>query len=212
MNEDNNELIKHLKNYFEEQWKLEYHNSNQWFVQFINDCKSNENHYKYEQVLIRTAKYGNKFMKNCRILSICLQILFEHIDDDCLEETNIFDELWFTITTDGLKSIEIYSEYIIKDVLNEQIINKQSVLSRALREYYRQELFQLFKQCNITDHQNLYELALDSVAEFGWKTGLQGIERKIPPISFKNLLKSLDSYLQQQHEEFLKQSNIYSCT
>jgi hypothetical protein len=209
MNGNDNQLMKYLKNYFEQQWKIEY-NSNQWFIQFLNESKSNDNRHLYEQVLIRTAKYGNKFMKKCPILSISLQILFEGIDDKCLEKTNIFDELWFTITSDGLKSIRKYSEYIFPDVMNEQINNKQSILFQALHEYYRQELFQLFEQCNIRDRQNLYEIALDNVAESGWRTGLKAIENKVIPVNFKSLLEKVDAYLKQQQAALPKQSNFYS--
>jgi hypothetical protein len=208
MNGNDNQLMKYLKNYFEQQWKIEY-NSNQWFIQFLNESKSNDNRHLYEQVLIRTAKYGNKFMKKCPILSISLQILFEGIDDKCLEKTNIFDELWFTITSDGLKSIRKYSEYIFQDVMNEQINNKQSILFQALRQYYRQELFQLFEQCNIRDRQNLYETALDHVAELGWKNGLKAIENRVIPINFKSLLEKVDAYLKQQQDTMPKQSNFY---
>jgi hypothetical protein len=208
MNGNDNQLMKYLKNYFEQQWKIEY-NSNQWFIQFLNESKSNDNRHLYEQVLIRTAKYGNKFIKKCPILSISLQILFEGIDDKCLEKTNIFDELWFTITSDGLKSIRKYSEYIFQDVMNEQINNKQSILFQALRQYYRQELFQLFEQCNIRDRQNLYETALDHVAELGWKNGLKAIENRVIPINFKSLLEKVDAYLKQQQDTMPKQSNFY---
>jgi len=205
MNGNDNELMKHLRNYFEQQWKIQYNYSNKWFVQFLNEYKRSENHDLYKQVLTRTAEYGNKFMKNSPILSIILQLLFESIDDQCLKETNIFNELWFTITNDGLKSITKYADYIVEEVMNELINKKQQILFQALREYYRQELFQLLQQSNIIDKQNLYDLALDNVAEYGWKIGLQAIQKKTTPKNFKILLEKLDSYLQQQQQNVTSQ-------
>lgn len=209
MNGNNNELAKHLANYFEQQWTLEYNSSNRWFIEFLNDSKDN-NRYSYERVLIRTAEYGKKFMKDCPILSISLQILFDGIDDQFLKEENVFGELWFTITIDGLKSITKYSKYISKGVMNEQINKTSSILFQALREYSRQNLLPLLEQCNIIGRQNLYGSTLDNVAEFGWKTGLAAMEERVAPINFERLLEKVDSYINQQRDALPKQSKLHS--
>ena len=136
-------------------------------------------------------------MKNCPILSIVLQLLFESIDSDCLKNTNIFDDLWSTITNDGLKSITNYSDYIVKKVMNEQL-KSQSILFQALREYYRKNVFSLLKQCSIADKRNLYDLVLDNVAENGWLTDMKSIEDDMTPKSYKILLEKFRSFHQKQ--------------
>ena len=198
MNDDENELIKQLKIYFEEQWKRQYQSSNELFTGILNEIKSHNHQDMYEKVLVRTARYGQKHMKNCTLLSISLQMFFQGITDKCLEYTTIFDELWYTITTDGIQSIPQYSKYITKDLTKEQITNKQSILFQSLREYYRQELIPFFQQCDIRDHMNLYGVALDHLAESGWKTGLQAISSKIVPVTLPILLGKVDIYLEEQ--------------
>ena len=198
MNDDENELIKQLKIYFEEQWKRQYQSSNELFTGILNEIKSHNHQDMYEKVLVRTARYGQKYMKNCTILSISLQMFFQGITDKCLEYTTIFDELWYTITTDGIQSIPQYSKYITKDLTKEQITNKQSILFQSLREYYRQELIPFFQQCDIRDQLNLYGVALDHLAESGWKTGLQAISSKIVPVTLPILLGKVDIYLEEQ--------------
>ncbi|CAF4655141.1 unnamed protein product, partial [Rotaria sp. Silwood2] len=143
MNENDNKLMISLKKYFQQKWETQYGTSNQWFISFLKEYENGENRDIYERVLNRTAEYGNRFMKHCPILSIVVQLLFESIDDQCLteanifddqyleeasvfnnqcmEETNVCDELWFSITNDGLQSITKYSEYIVEDVMNQQL-------------------------------------------------------------------------------------------
>ncbi|CAF1639809.1 unnamed protein product, partial [Didymodactylos carnosus] len=84
----------------------------------------------------------------------------------------------------------------------EQINRKPSSLFQALLEYYRQRLFLLLKQSNIICRQNLYESALNNVAEHGWLTGVEVIKRKTTPYAYEKLLKNIHSYqLPQQTQE-----------
>ncbi|CAF1475658.1 unnamed protein product [Adineta steineri] len=174
MEGDDSTLMKLLKKYFELQWKI-VHSSKKWFILFLNEYKNGENHHWYEQVLTRTARYGDKFIGQYEILSIVLQLFFEGIDDDYLNGTNIFNELWLTVTQNGLKSITKYSHYIVEDVMNKLINKDPPVLFQAIREQCCFDLFPLLKECAITDKQNLYGLALDNIAEHGWKIGLQSL-------------------------------------
>ncbi|CAF4066931.1 unnamed protein product, partial [Rotaria sp. Silwood1] len=167
MDGNHNRLIILLKMYFQQKWETQYGTYNPWFISFLKKYQNGENRNIYERVVTRTAEYGNTYMKNYSILSIILQLLFESIDDECLKETNIFNDLWFTITNDGLTSITKYSDYIIEDVMNEQLNKSQSTLFQALREYYRQAIFSLLKQNNIVDEHNLYDLILDNITEHG---------------------------------------------
>ncbi|CAF1143075.1 unnamed protein product [Rotaria sp. Silwood1] len=177
INENNGKLMKALKKYIEQQWKVKYGSSNQWFILFLKEYEVAIN---YDSVLKRTAEYGNKYLKDCPILSIVLQLLFEGIDDKGMDETNVFNDLWCTITNNGLKSIENFSDN-----------KKRSVLFQGLREYYRSKLFELLGKIKIPDKDNLYELALDNVAEYGWLQGLQAVQKRIIPKFFKTLLENI---------------------
>ncbi|CAF2868041.1 unnamed protein product [Rotaria sp. Silwood2] len=207
MNGNDNKLMISLKKYFRQQWETQYGASNQWFISFLKQYENGENHDTYECVLIRTVEYGSMYMKDCPILSIVLQLLFESIDDDCLKETNVFDDLWFTITNDGLKSITKYSDYIVKSVMNEQL-KSQSILFQALREYYRENVFSSLKQSNIVDRKNLYELALDNVAVHGWLTDMKPIEDNVSPKSYRMLLDKLHSFHKKQKPPQKEKSNV----
>ncbi len=151
-------------------------------------------------MLIRTAKYGKEFIRDSPILSITLQILFDDITDHYSNEISIYDQLWFTITTEGLKSLNKYSDYIVKEILNQQLNKEQSILFKVLREYYREKLFLLLQQSNIKDKSNLYQLALDNVTEFGWIIGLENIQNKMTPINYKNLFEFVNAYLQEYNQ------------
>lgn len=187
----NSELLHLLKDYFQLQWKTVYGLSNEWFVSFL---KQHENTHNYQDVLNRTAEYGNKYMKDCPCLSIVLQVLFDAINDQCLNETAVFNNLWVTLTNDGLKSIETFSEYIAKAKLDKLKKKEPPTLFYALRECYRQNLFKFLKESNIKDTDNLYEQTLDNVAEYGWLSGLKVVEDKIAPKYFKILLEKINSF------------------
>ncbi|CAF4177604.1 unnamed protein product [Rotaria magnacalcarata] len=167
MDSKDSKLLELLKTHFQRKWEVQYGSPNEWFSLFLKQYQNGENYDLYERILTRTAEHGNKYMNNCSILSIVLQLLFEAIDDTCLHETNVFNELWLTVTNNGLKSITKFADYIIGDVMDEQINKKPSALFQALREYYREQLFSLLQQSNIIYRQNLYEMALDSVAQGG---------------------------------------------
>ncbi|CAF4171578.1 unnamed protein product, partial [Rotaria sordida] len=134
----------------------------------------------YDSVLKRTAEYGNKYSKDCPILSIVLQLAFESIDDKFFDEKNAFNDLWCAITSNGLKSIEDFSDK-----------KKRPVLLQALCEYHRSKLFELLEKSKIPDRDNLYELALKNVANCGWLQGLQEVQERIRVKHFKILLANI---------------------
>lgn len=201
----NSSEIDALKRYLQNKWEMKYSISHSWFISFLKEYKYGENYKIYERVLNRTVLYGNKYMKNCPILSIVLQLLFEGIDDLCLKEKQVFDNLWFTVTNDGLQSIKKYSYYIDKSVMNKQL-NRQSTLFQALREYYRQNVFLFLKESNITNKQNLYELALDDVADQGWLSDLKSIEKRITPKHYKAVLEKFRFFHQKKKSQRSKKS------
>ncbi|CAF3807689.1 unnamed protein product [Rotaria sp. Silwood1] len=206
MSDNDNTLIKLFKKYIETDLEKVCVKTYPWLISFLEEYRKGENHEIYDCVFTRTANYGATYMKDCPILSFVLQLLFEGIDDECLKETNVFDDLWFAVTNDGLKSITKYSAYIVKSVMNEQL-KRQSILFQVLREYYREDVFLSLKESNITDKKNLYELALDDVAEQGWLSDLKSIEESITPKSYKAVLEKLRSFHQKQKSKESKKSD-----
>lgn len=190
---NDNELMRLLKKYFQQKLEIQYGTSNQWFVSFLKQHQNEESYGVYDRVLTRTAEYGNKYMKDSPILSIVLQIVFESIDDECLKNKNTFNDLWFTITNNGLKSITEFSSYITKRLLNEQL-QHQSILYRALREYYRKDVFLSLARCNIVNKNNLYDLILNTVTEHGWLADMESVREEIPSTSYEALLKIFKSF------------------
>ncbi|CAF4252211.1 unnamed protein product [Rotaria sp. Silwood2] len=200
INANDGKLMKALKKYFEQEWKIKYGSSNQWFMLFLKEYKDAVN---YDFVLKRAAEYGNKYLKDCPILSIVLQLLFEDIDDKFFNEANVFNDLWCAITNNGLKSIANFSDN-----------KKRLVLLQALREYYRPKLFELLEKSKIVDRDNLYELTLDNVIEYGWFQGLQAVEKKIIKRYFKILLENIpvssDTSIKQGKVDLIEYWVVYS--
>ncbi|CAF3022295.1 unnamed protein product [Rotaria sp. Silwood2] len=167
---------------------------------FLKEYKDAVN---YDFVLKRAAEYGNKYLKDCPILSIVLQLLFEDIDDKFFNEANVFNDLWCAITNNGLKSIANFSDN-----------KKRLVLLQALREYYRPKLFELLEKSKIVDRDNLYELTLDNVIEYGWFQGLQAVEKKIIKRYFKILLENIpvssDTSIKQGKVDLIEYWVVYS--
>ncbi|CAF1278914.1 unnamed protein product [Rotaria sordida] len=137
MHENDGPLMKSLKKYFEQLWKIEYGSSNQWFILFLKEYKDTVH---YDSVLKRTAEYGNKYSKDSPILSIVLQLTLESIDDKFFDEKNAFNDLWCAITSNGLKSIKDFSDK-----------KKRLVLLQALCEYHRPKLFELLEKRKLDD-------------------------------------------------------------
>ena len=75
MNGNDSRLMNSLKKYFRQRWEIQYGSSNPWFIAFLEQYENGENHDIYESVLVRTAQYGNKYMKGSPLLSIVLQLL-----------------------------------------------------------------------------------------------------------------------------------------
>jgi hypothetical protein len=220
MKNDDNTLMTSLKKIFQQQWETQYASSHEWFISFLKEYEFGENADVYQRVLNRTAEYGNGFIKHCPLLSIVLQLLFEGIGDEelleakvfddrylnesdvrntkCLEEINACDELWFSITNDGLTSITKHPEYITEDVMKQQLNKTQSTLFQALCVYYRPQLFSLLETHKIANRVNLHDSLLENVAEHGWLTGLTTIQNKITPRSYSNLSTSMNSLVEQR--------------
>lgn len=210
MDNDHNRLMDVVRKYFRQQWETQYASSNPWFISFLKEYENGENHDIYERILTRTAHYGNKYMKDCPLLSIVLQLLSKGIDDPCLQETNnVFDNLWTTITNDGKQSITKYSKYLTKKVLDEKS-TEASVLFEALRNYYRPNVFSSLEKSGIKSNQNLYDLALNNVVEYGWLSDMKSIKDETTPKKHQMLLKELSCFY--THPDLSRNSDSLSST
>lgn len=203
MSGNDSALMILLKKFFEHKLKIKYCAPAPWFVSFLEDCKRKENHDIYDRVFTRMADYGLKYMKNCPLLSVILQLIFDGIDDECLKEGKAFDQLWFTIANEGIKSITKFSEYIAQGMINKQL-KKQSTLFQAVREYYRENVLVILIQSNIRDREYIYTLALDDIVEDGWSTDFKSIKDNLTPNSYKLLLERTESF----HQSKLKRINM----
>ncbi|UJR17839.1 hypothetical protein I4U23_004738 [Adineta vaga] len=210
INTADGQLLQLLKQYFDRQWHSQYDSVNQWFTSFITTYQNDKNPQQYERVLTRTAEHGNRYMKDCPVLSIVLQLLFELIDDECLlRNTTIFDDLWSTFTNEGLKSIGKYSNYMKEEVLNEEVDKHRSTLYRALCEYYRPRLVAVLKEHHIGEEEIDHDVALDRIAENGVKKGIDLIQQEIVTRKQKQVL-SENLHSNEQVDENRTLLNTYS--
>ncbi|CAF2833059.1 unnamed protein product [Rotaria sp. Silwood2] len=111
MNGSENKLMLLLKKYYQQKWEAQYGKSNPWFISFIEQYQNGENHDIYERVLTYTAEYGDKHTKNCGVLSIVLQFLFDTIDDDWWTKTKLFDDQY-------LKEQPMFDSQYLRDTEN----------------------------------------------------------------------------------------------
>ncbi|CAF4020109.1 unnamed protein product [Rotaria sp. Silwood2] len=187
---ENSKLLQLLKAYHQQRWETEYCMKFSWFRALIEEYER-ETKELYDRVLTRTAEYGDKYMNNCPLLSIAIQLLFESLSDDDMSTT--FYDIWNSLTHDGLQSITQHSDYILAEIMNKQLEKSQEnkpygSLFMALREYYRNELVQYLRQSGVINRLNLHDLALDLVAEYGWLNGIKMIEQKTAKNTFVRLM------------------------
>jgi len=209
-------LVDLLKNYFELQWETQHGTHENWFLVFLEQYKNGEKQQVYENVLARTAEYGNKYMKKCPILSVVLQLLFEGIDDDCLQTKSIFSELWFTIATEGINSLmkkdenttTKFSDYIVGDIMNEQTNNTNSALFQALRLYNDKLLSQLLEQSKVKVNSDAKIMVLDAIAKDGLLKGIQILKPKTTGNLYKQLVANVTIYLEVQEKQYLNDRQI----
>lgn len=205
---NDSKLLQILKKYHELEWKVQYEEKFPWFRSLCEETRT-ETEELFDSVLARTAEYGDKYMKDCPLLSITVQLLFESLNDD--EMPTIFDNIWYSLTNDGLQSVTMYSDYILPEIMEKQLEKAQNQtpngpLFMALREFYRDQLFQLLNYSKIVNRANLYEQALDFVAEHGWRTGVTMIEKKTTKKNF-NILIDLTEKLMGSKSKSLTSSS-----
>ncbi|CAF1371081.1 unnamed protein product [Adineta steineri] len=187
---DDTPLLNLIKQYIGQQWDISCMNQPK-ILELFAKVKDEDNDH-FQAVVHHIAEYGSKYTKSSSILVIVVLMLFNGIDDHCLKTKTIFNDLWNTITTQGLQSCTKFAEYISEDSLNEQLNDSDSPLFSALSVYCREKVSQLFKQHKIPDTQHkLYDLAANNVFREGWLDGIQSIEKKIPPVKYGPLFKAV---------------------
>ncbi|CAF1532932.1 unnamed protein product [Adineta ricciae] len=173
------QLILALKTYVRRLWQTQYESSCHWLIAFIQNYHDNKDPQLYDRILTRTAEYGNRFLKDCPMLSIVLQFVLESIDDECLLNTNTFDEVWCTMTSEGLTSLAKYSKYMKEEVMSEELDKRGSTLFRALREYYRPRLDSLLRDHGMNGEEVDENVALDFLSEDGVEKGMENIRQSM---------------------------------
>ncbi|CAF1194712.1 unnamed protein product, partial [Didymodactylos carnosus] len=197
MNNKDSELLQLLKRYYEQQWQSI---RDDWFQIVLRQQKV-ELPEIYEQILIRAAEYGSKYLKDDPIFSLVVQFLFE-LDDDVMKNETELDNIWKTLLSCGCQGLKHYTNDLSPAVIQQQLTDDSSSLAMALRQHYRQPLNDLLKkECKITDKFNLFEIALNCVVQDGWWKGLndQKVKNLIPPKKFAPMLEKLKSYMNDNH-------------
>ena len=186
-------LLKILKRYFEQQWQQFPWD---WFQTFLTEQQSKDNHKYYQQVLTRTASYGQRLMKACPVFSIVLQLVLV-IDGNIDEYERTFNDVWNTFVIDGCETaLKKWKKYVVPTMKREHLRSHKSPLFLALRECFREPVISLFHQSKIADQQNLLEITLDCLAKFGCTAGLNEVDVKqlIAPKKHKVLVDHLRQY------------------
>jgi hypothetical protein len=196
MNINESELLEILKTYVKQQWKETI--SEKWFHQFLHQQKS-QSPTIYNKVLTTTAEYGSIYIKDNALLSLTIQFLFE-FDNETMNNDDLFNQIWNTLINEGRHGVQHYEKFI-PSKLTEQLENNQSPLYLALTDYYRSPLQNLFEQKEVNIHNaEIFQIALDSVANRGWWFGLHDIKvtDSIAEKKFDKLIEKLKEYLTSQ--------------
>jgi hypothetical protein len=125
MNKAGSKLLTLLKQHTAQEW---HSNTEEWLQTFLAQQKS-ISPTLYEQILIRTTEQGPKYLKDNSALSLVIQFLFE-FDDEAMEtETALFHVVWKTLISEGLQSLEKFSEDLPRIVITQQLERNTSPLS-----------------------------------------------------------------------------------
>ena len=196
MASDQSKLLDILKTYFEKQWQDGIYE--QWFKDFLAEQK-NELPILYNDVLTRVADDRSKYIKNNEILSLTIQFLFK-LNNEAIDQNDLFNKILNKLISEGRQGIKHYQEYIPANVLDNQLNDDQSPLFLALKNYYHSPLKKLLDHEQVkVSSRNVFEAALDSVANYGWWHGLHNekVTNLIAQINFENLERVLKQYLHE---------------
>ena len=163
--------------------------------QFSNDVKRNTNQWNI--VLTRLVEDGCAHTKlTSQILFLIIQLTFPPI----VSEKNEAEKLWIYLTNDGLISLNHFSDDISPEQLQEELGEySQSPLYLALRDYYKNELKELFeKHLQHIEKKDFYDIAMENLTQKGWLEGIETLRSKIPPRQFRPFYGAISNMVEEQ--------------
>ena len=187
---DNSQVLILLKNSVSNYWSSNLFSLYPWVCSCIEEYKTKSIDL-YDEIITRTAEYGRKHFLNSthngeQVLFVVIQFLF-NLNNERMMDGYTFNRIWYTLITIGLQGLKQLDDSIqFKDIKDTKI------LFQALREYFRPELFSILSKCKIIDCRGLYDFILDNIAEYGWRLGLENIQKKITPRMFKELTNHVE--------------------
>lgn len=196
-------FLKLMKQDIRETWEMRlFATGEEKFETFYNTIKE-DSEDQLDITLTRVAENGNAHMKSSSSSQI-LYIIFELTFPDMTNDTNVIKNLWIYLTTDGLRCLSNFSNYIPPDTLTELLDeNISSPLYLALSHYYKDELKELLEQrFSQTSIHHLCDFrTLHSFAREGWLEGIKFLSSKIAPRRYKPLEKAIAEMVQKQKSQ-----------
>jgi len=177
-------LLSLIKQHIMNQWELSLQSLSPVLL-FINRTKE-ECFDHFNRVLQTTAETRGT---SAPILFILIQLLFQTLDPAA--DKNVLNEIFNSLTSDGIQSLRKFANYIAGEDLEEQLSSDESPLFLSLLLYNNDQIPALLKKHKIPNTKDLYNLAIHSVTTSGLLIGLESVRAKIAPISYKSLTESL---------------------
>jgi hypothetical protein len=177
-------LLSLIKQHIMNQWELSLQSLSPVLL-FINRTKE-ECFDHFNRVLQTTAETGGT---SAPILLILIQLIFQTLDPAA--DKNVLNEIFNSLTTDGIQSLRKFANYIAGEDLEEQLSSYESPIFLSLLLYNNDQIPALLKKHKIPNTRDLYKLAIHSVTKSGLLIGLESVRAKIAPISYKSLTESL---------------------
>jgi hypothetical protein len=182
------ELLNLLKKNVIETWETIL--LNQPRIKMLHDTIKTRNSDLFNKIVEGVAEKGNRHKDQpSQIAFLVLQLSFPYL----INQTEVLDQLWYSITTDGIESLRNFSHYIAPDDLNLQLNYEQgeTPLYLALKVYYKVKGAELLQKNDIFDAGDLHDFAADAFTQIGWISGAKTIGSKIAPFLYDKLLQSI---------------------
>ena len=185
-----------------ETWETRLIAAEREIQEFFNEIKQ-DNEDQLDALLTKVAENGNIHSKpSSQILFLVFGLTFPDIEND----KHVADNLWICLTTDGLKCLNDFSNYISRETLTEQSKeHPPSPLYLALSQYYKDELKELLEQyLKITATKNIYDFATsDALARYGWSEGIKHLSSRIAPRRYNKILQAVSNKVEEQKSKII---------
>ena len=171
--EPNSYLLQELENYIQQMWKI----SSPWLEDFLLEQQKSSNDL-YHQILQRAAESVAMYRSP---LAVLVQFLYRMANDKDFEEPDgDFHCIIQTLTRNGRKAGP-----------------PSDLVTRALKVYLHDQLFDILRSCKVPiSEQDVYDQALDCVAENGWIALLSDdkVQDLLAPKVFRQLCETIRKY------------------